>query len=200
MESGAVTVNIPWQNLFLLAFGGGYRPYIVPAGKREDSTNSGSQYRAVADIKPASKTVNGLLGHPVFSTLTFLNVPDKGVNFQLLEPLVEVSLRKNIVKTVVAGLDYSIKELISCEDYAISIKSLLVDGDRYSKPTVDTKKIHDICLLKRNIEVVGDVFDVFGITNIVVEQVKFTEVAGFVNLQAFEMTCISDRAVELIMN
>lgn len=137
------------------------------------------------------------LGTPVIGAVT-LKYEAFDLELQLQTILSEVSMTKNIVKTALQGVDGTVKEYISDGDYEITIKGALVaEGNFY--PEDETKLLHQLCLVKDALVVEADFFQFFDIYNLVIESYSFPEEEGIVNMQFFELQCVSDKPIELII-
>ena len=145
----------------------------------------------------------GLLGLPVFAQVHFL--PQPGFpGIVLNDPIVEVSRDKIILTTEVQGRDGSVKEYISNGDYAVTIRGILasnpLDGRvarRYPEAEVlALKKVVDV---PEALAVGGRLFRLLGIRNLVIKSVSWPALPGFTNLQAYELRCLSDDPIELLV-
>jgi hypothetical protein len=136
------------------------------------------------------------LGTPVFSDVAF---PRDGRPDLVLETvLVDVSMRKNIITTVVQGKPGTVKEYISDGDYDVRIRGILVSpgNDRY--PGDQVRDLHEVLQRTEAIPVVADYLRFFDIYSLVVTGYNFNQAEGYQNIQTFEITCISDQPEELI--
>lgn len=136
------------------------------------------------------------LGTPVFSDVA---IPRDGQPDLLLETvLIEVSMRKNIITTTVQGRPGTVKEYISDGDYEVRIRGVLVTPGTNAYPSEQVRDLHAILRRSDAIAVVADYLRFFDIYNLVVISYTFPQSEGFQNVQAFELTCISDNPEELI--
>ena len=136
------------------------------------------------------------LGTPVFADVTF---PRDGRPDMVLEPvLVDVSMRKNIITTVVQGKPGTVKEYISDGDYDVRIRGILVSPGNNQYPGDQVRDLHEVLQRSEAIPVVADYLRFFDIYNLVVTGYNFNQAEGYQNIQTFEITCISDMPEELI--
>lgn len=136
------------------------------------------------------------LGTPVFSDVAF---PRDGKPDLVLDTvLVDVSMRKNIVTTVVQGRPGTVKEYIADGDYEVRIRGILVSNGNNNYPGEQVRDLHQILVKSEAIPVVADFLRLYNIYNLVVMDYAFPQKEGFQNLQAFEITCLSDMPEELI--
>lgn len=146
----------------------------------------------------------GLLGLPVFTRVDFL-APAGWVRLSLLDPLVEVARRKNIITTDIQGRNGSVKEFISTGDYAVTIKGILAADPtqgQYARryPTREVQALKELTSLTESVPVSGRLFKLFGIRNLVIQDEAWPPLPGFTNLQAYELRCLSDEPLELLLN
>ena len=120
-----------------------------------------------------------------------------GINRRRLphEPLLKFGLRKNIVKTVVAGGQRrgTVKEYINSDDWKIEIKGVCIDPtqpERY--PTEQVDELRELCTLNEAVEVDNDILRYFEIYSIVIESIEFEAMAGQPGAQAYKINAISD--------
>jgi len=115
------------------------------------------------------------------------------------EPLITLTGGKNIVKTVVAGLEGTVKEEISTNDYGIVIKGIITNDQSDDYPEADVAALRKICTAPGMHDVVNKLFRIFLINNIVIESYNIFGIAGHQSQQAYQINAWSDRPVELIL-
>lgn len=145
----------------------------------------------------------GLLGLPVFARVDFL-APAGWVRLSLLDPIVEIARQKNIVITDIQGGDGTVKEFISGGDYAVTIKGVLASDPmqgQYARryPTREVQALQELIDLNEPLPVSGRLFKLFGIQNLVIRDHSWPPLPGFTNLQAYELRCLSDKPIELVL-
>lgn len=145
----------------------------------------GTPVFAPLQIKDGSYTLNG-------KKISYKGIDLKGV-------ICDVSFGKNIVKTAISGRNGTVKELISLTDRAINIKGVLVSPNN-DYPGEQVQRLLEICDLQTDIEVVSPHLALFKIYNIVIEECRFAQREGFANVQAFELSCVSDSPIEVGIN
>lgn len=182
---------------FLLAqFGLGNVRAVEYVPNNESLTQRAGEY----DLEPAfieeSNKVS-YLGTPVFGEV-ILKSEEQGLEIELQTVLSDVAMTKNIVKTTMQGVDGTIKEYISDGDYEISIRGMLVSEEN-AYPQEATNTLHQLCLVKNELVVESEFLQLFGIYNLVIESYSFPQQEGFRNIQLFELSAISDKPIELII-
>lgn len=192
--------NINLRALAAEAFG--YAPLVRYSLPEEPTPEEREADRYGTPLAPNAEGT-GLLGLPVFARVEFLPMPGfPGI--VLNDPLVEVSRDKLIVTTDVQGRDGSIKEYISNGDYAVTIKGILasdpMDG-RVSRryPEAQVLALKKVVEVPEALPVAGRLFRLLGIQNLVIKGVSWPSLPGFTNLQAFELRCLSDDPIELLV-
>lgn len=156
------------------------------------------------------------LGTPVFSNLTFIPgsyVDNKGepqkygeilknneikTEFVINTVLIDVTQSKQIIKTNIQGLAGTVKEYISKGDYQITIRGALVSESSQTYPKREVQQLREYLEAETSLEIAsGFLGDIFKIEQIVVEDFRFIQQEGYLNVQLFEVTAVSDDPVEL---
>jgi hypothetical protein len=120
------------------------------------------------------------------------------------EPLISISLAKNVVKTVVAGGDGTVKEMIGADDFAILIQGWAIkEGARSSVPNSLVPDAYPeewlrklIMLAKRNrrLDVRCQLLTYFNITGLVIENIDFPAIEGADDHFAYQIKAVSDES------
>lgn len=141
------------------------------------------------------------LGTPVFSRLTLVNPENRTVKIDLDEVLIEISQSVNVVTTAINGRDGTIKEYISASDWNVSIRGVLVNPqDGYNPPIQQFQTLLQLCSLPVALECESKYLQLFDIFNLVITEKSFPQSKGFQNVQPFELSCISDKPIELLID
>jgi len=159
------------------------------------------------------------LGTPVYSNLiipsgqyTDFNgavISFGGVRLDTI--LFEVIPTKNIVKTPMNGsIEGTIKQYISLGDYQIRGTGLVTGtsfesggGEKLNVdsleevPEQEIRKLNEIFKVPREIEVISEFLDFFGISTVVVERMRISQIEGFRDTLLIDIDMISDNPVEL---
>lgn len=110
--------------------------------------------------------------------------------------LIDITLQKNIVVTAIQGRNGTVKELISNGDYRVRIRGALV-GDGQAYPMEDVQKLQELAAVPAAFPVSGWLFEVLGISYLVLENLDFPSFEGMTNTQPFTMDCISDNTPDI---
>lgn len=137
------------------------------------------------------------LGTPVFGEIVLKYQP-LNLELELQTVLAEISMTKNIVKTALQGADGTVKEYISDGDYEITLQGAVVFEDN-GYPEDDAKLLHQLCLVKDALIVESEFLQLFDIYNLVIESFSFPQQEAMLNMQLFELQCVSDKPIELIL-
>lgn len=184
----------------------GYSPlyrFQLPA---EHGQQSNGEY--YADQVAAADTSKGfnMFGLPVFAQVTLQGATNPITNvhaagMRLLDPILTVDAPMNVVKTPVQGRRGTVKEYIGQGDYGVTIRAILATdtgaANRFAYPLPLVHQLRALCELGVALPVSGFLLDTYGIKNLVVENVRYESLPGFVNLQAYELQCVSDEPIEL---
>lgn len=153
-----------------------------------------------------------MLGTPVYSNLIFLADgsgvgnpttldPDAGkTDLRIDTVLITVNMAKNIVKTPIQGRDGTVKEYISDGDYIINVVGAIVSPYSLVYPREEVDLLIRYCQAKQSLAVSSFFLDLFGITNAVIDDYKFSEKLGTRNEQPFELSMSSDQPIEFKLN
>ena len=121
--------------------------------------------------------------------------------FKIDTVLCDVTITKQIIKTNIQGVNGSVKEYISQNDYEITIRGALVDesGQRY--PEEQVLQLVEYCEVPDSIQIFSRFLnDNFNIQYLTIESVNLPQVEGTENVQLFEIKAISDDPIELTIN
>ncbi len=180
------------HQLYQLAFGINMmpRPFRIDTGVYlQEETGHIDHFTAGAQYSDLS----GSLGTPLFMPckLDDIWLPN--------EPLITVSGQNTIVKTVLTGVKGSVKELINTDDYTIRIQGIIVNEYGDDLPEDMIRRIRTICEKRESISVNNRLLTLFDIHQVAIESFSFPGIEGQQNCQAYDITCISDWPLELIL-
>lgn len=138
------------------------------------------------------------LGNYYFMPVTFIH---QGKEYEIPCALISITGRKNIIETSLVGRQGSVKELISLEDYQISITGA-VFGENQVWPEEQLDAINELYNINEAIELKCALTDVFLSENdkVVIQELNLPQAGQTEHIQVVEIKCVTDRAFELIMN
>lgn len=138
------------------------------------------------------------LGNYYFMPVTFIH---QGKEYEIPCALISITGRKNIIETSLVGRQGSVKELISLEDYQISITGA-VFGENQVWPEEQLDAINELYNINEAIELKCALTDVFLSENdkVVIQELNLPQAGQTEHVQVVEIKCVTDRAFELIMN
>jgi hypothetical protein len=168
--------------------------------KRNDYTGKIGQ----AVTKDISSFPVSALGTPVMQLLKLLTVTYTDINGkQITTPevtydtvLLVVSQAKKIITTEIQGRDGTVKEYIGLDDYEVSINGIIV-GSNGSYPVnqmADLKRVLDAPVA---IPVACTYLNNLGIQSLVIKEYTINQEAGSYSKQDFNITAMSETAIEL---
>jgi hypothetical protein len=181
------------------------RRYQVPPG---EVAGDNSDFYTVGrkGLGPGSSAAANMFGLPVFVQVNFHAARNPATaetanGLALLDPIVTVGQAMNVVKTAITGRRGAVKEYIGADDYAVTIRAILATDpkaeNRFAYPLPEVKKLRALVELGVALPVSGFLLDTYGINSLVVVNVRYESLPGFVNLQAYELECVSDEPIEL---
>lgn len=111
------------------------------------------------------------------------------------EPTIAFSKRKRIIETALVGSKRkgTVKELISSEDWEITIRGIAVNYE--SKIYYPEDQVADLIGLdarEESLEIKSALTSLLGIYRIVIKSFRLTEMVGIQHAQAYEFQCVSD--------
>jgi len=203
---GSASLPFDLRALTLDAFGySGVRRYQQP-GPPTRGSNAGFYPAQQPGTAPAGPT--NMFGLPVFMQVNFGAVAGTSTRMafyglNLLDPLVSVDEPFNIITTPITGRKGSVKEYIGKGDYGVTIRGILATdihaANRFEYPVAQVRELEQLANLGVAVPVSGNLQDVYGIKTLVIRNVRYEALAGFTNLQAYELECLSDDPIELIL-
>jgi hypothetical protein len=178
------------------------------------SKNNGAGYEKIPTYAFTKEVALSYLGTPLFFPMTIDGVLLPNA------PLITVSGIKNVIKTPVASRDFTVKEIVSLDDYKINIKGIATNYDpingvaKNTSSTVYEEFPEDWFVLLNNLykrkqsektpdtislPVQCDYLRMLGIHYLVIESIDFPPMAGVQSALAYEMKAVSDENIELVL-
>jgi len=154
-------------------------------------------YDSIAEInKKDYGESSNLAGAPLFQPMT---LSADGVDDILLESaVIDFTMPRNIVETIIDGRDSSVKEFINNGDVEISCNGVLVNSE-YGYPLQQVVDLWSMFKLKSTLRVTHEVLNAIGVYEIVIMQPTMAK-TPYINCQAYSFTAKSDIPLELNVN
>jgi hypothetical protein len=122
--------------------------------------------------------------------------------------ILEITRAKNIVKTPMLGLNGTVKEFISMDDWQLTFKGFLINEERDELPYEQTARLLEVFgineqllfvseTVRRWFERQGAIAQGEALEFIVIEEVRLPGLDGFSNVQPFEIVAVSDNPIEI---
>lgn len=166
------------------------------------------QYSDLDVIPLPSAQAQSVLGTPIYEQIT-LNVPatvsngvitSKAFTYTFPDwPLFDISPAWIIKKENMQGGTGTVKEFITQDDFTITIRGFLINYDSQDYPEDLLTDLWKVINCKKSIGITSRVFNLLDIHNIVIVDARFPAVEGYMNMQPFEIDCLSDIPVELLI-
>lgn len=137
------------------------------------------------------------LNTPIIETIAIKHPISGEMVYFADAPLIEVSLRKNIVKSEVNKRPGTVKEYINRDDYQIGIKGLLCNQDSAELPHDRMRELAEILVEGVALEVESRLLNSLSIYNIVIEDFRFQPNQDYTNIAPYTVRAISDAPIEL---
>jgi len=205
--------KIDINNILFSQFGVYSLLHYPEAGALPDEVSAGD-FGKISVVTDDPSDGNSLLGTPVFAPVfisggtyqtlklvkgvpTTVSVDYDGYDFPSTT-LCVFNRTKNIVKTRVQGADNSVKELISMDDWTVTISGILGGVPGTNKyPDVEVQALRNLFEVPAALQVSGRLFNLLGIKNLVLENLNLPQLEGIKNIQPFQMTASSDTPLEI---
>lgn len=203
------TINI--QDLFQQAFGLRRPIYVVQAEPTTiaQATNNYNQPLQTVFQLPAEGSIKSTLGTVVLNPVLFESGSYKQrlgdgrivtVDYSelLLPPatLVEVNLKKVVVKTPLVSGQGTFKENVSFDDYEVRIRSVFT-GESIDEVEDFMRRIMELWTIPKEIKVVCDYLNLLDIDALVIESITPQQLEGRPLMLPVEISCVSDKPLQL---
>lgn len=120
----------------------------------------------------------------------------KGKSYEIPNALISFTGKKTIVETPMVGRKGSVKELISIDDYEISIQAMAQDKDF---PEAALTELNEIYNINESITLKCALTDLFLMADdkVVIKSIDISDMKGSENLSVFKMELITDQSFVL---
>lgn len=137
-------------------------------------------------------------GNEVF--LPIWLIKSDGTKFLLQNTVSSIVSKKTIVETQLVNQQGSVKEEISIDDWEINVKGIIISPDM-DYPDQQVSELRQLYKTSESLEIENARTSLLFEDNekVVVKNLKFPEVKGFKNMQAFECDLVSDIEFKLII-
>lgn len=122
----------------------------------------------------------------------------KGKEYEMPNSLISIRGKKNIVSTPMVGRKGTVKELISMDDYEISIQGVALDTDWPDDQLAAIKEIYSV---NESVQLKCALTDIFMDDEdmVVIKSIDIPEMRGIEHAQTYSLDLETDRSFELIM-
>lgn len=119
-----------------------------------------------------------------------------GKSYEIPNALISFTGKKTIVETTMVGRKGSVKELISIDDYEISIQAMAQDKDF---PEAALTELNEIYNINESITLKCALTDLFLMADdkVVIKSIDISDMKGSENLSVFKMELITDQSFVL---
>lgn len=137
---------------------------------------------------------------PVFYMGTPIFMPVTLGGYQLpFEPLVEIGGSKSIVRTPLAGYNGTVKENMGLDDYAITIRGIVLNEYSDDYPEAEVLRLRALFERKESLPIVCPLLGLFNISRLAIETLRLPAEEGVLHYQPYEITGFSDFDVESLL-
>lgn len=137
-----------------------------------------------------------LLGNYYFMPVVF---SANGRDYEIDCALVSLQLKKTIVETPLVGQRGSVKELISCQDYQVSITGCLISGEKGFWPEDRVNALRELYEINDAVSLKCALTDCFFDEDdkVVITEMSFPNPDQVEDVVPVSLQCVSDRVFEL---
>ena len=115
-----------------------------------------------------------------------------------VDPLISISASKTVVQTQMTGGVGPVIEEVAMEGYTIIIRGVLINEDNDDYPYDQVAKLNNLFTKMGGVKVQNDILNrCYGIDKIVIKSHSEPAEAGSQSMQAYTITAVSDRDVQL---
>lgn len=179
-----------------LPFPGGWIPSAGTGGYAGQDFPGIEQTRAGKELSDTGARLRkkDMNGRWYFMPVVFMH---EGREFEIPNALVSVKGKKTIVETPMVGRKGTVKELISIDDYEVSIAGVVVDNDDF--PEEGLSAINELFNINQSIRLKCALTDIFLDEDdmVVITDMDCPEMRGVEHARAIRLTCKSDNSFEL---
>lgn len=167
--------------------GKGYN-YLVPMAEPE----------VILSDKGTAIYKKDMQGNYYFMPVTFIH---KEKEYEIDFALISVTGKKRIIETPLVGRKGSVKELISLDDYQITITGAVVGKDQ-QWPQEKLNALNELYNINEAVDLKCALTDIFFAENdkVVIQEFNLPKNAQTEHVQIIEIKCVTDKAFELIIN
>jgi hypothetical protein len=113
--------------------------------------------------------------------------------------ILDSTISKNIVQTVMVGRKGTVKELISEGDWIFTFRGLIIGQDNEFPRTV-RKQMKQVWGINKSLRVFSRLINDLDVHRVVVLDLRFPPLEGYENVQPYELVCVSDDDIVLNLN
>ena len=137
-----------------------------------------------------------LLGRPCFMPVY---ISTDMVTWEIPHAVISITGKKTIVETPLTGCRGTVKELISTDDYEISLTGVIESADRRNYPEEEVRTMKELFEMNQSVELISALSDIVlgNNTKIVLKSCSFPASGAVEYAQVVEFTAVSDQPFEL---
>lgn len=126
-------------------------------------------------------------------------IEHKGKDYELPIAVVRITGRKKIVETDMVGRKGSVKELISMDDYEITVSGVIIEDDF---PEAGITQLNALYNINESVGLKCALTDIFMEEDdkVVIKSIDLSEMKGTEHAQVYSINMVTDRNFELIID
>lgn len=128
--------------------------------------------------------------------LNFRNQTDPGKWYLPETTIIDSTVSKNIVQTVMAGRKGTVKELIAEGDWMFTFRGLIIGKD-INFPRDARKQMKQVWAVNKSLRIYSRLVNDLDVHRVVVLDLRFPPMEGYDNVQPYELVCLSDDDIVL---
>ncbi len=156
---------------------------LTQAGEKKELSDTGARLR--------KKDMNGRW---YFMPVVFMH---DGSEYEIPNAIISIKGKKTIVETPMIGRKGTVKELVSIDDYEISIAGVIIDDDDF--PEDGLSNINELFNINQSVRLKCALTDIFMDDDdmVVITDLDCPEVKGIERARGIRINCKSDKNFEL---
>jgi uncharacterized protein (UPF0333 family) len=167
-----------------------------------------SSFEQLPEPARREPVATSLLGTPVYTNIvirpgSYVNPSGETISYNgmtLNGIVAAVSQSKNIITTAVQGRAGTIKEYIAEGDSQVGLQGVIASPEASRYPQAEIENLVQILQAPTSIAVVSEFLQLFGITDLVIASYSLPQTKGYENIQQFQIDCLSDTPIELLLS
>lgn len=115
------------------------------------------------------------------------------------EPLITINGQNVVERTKLTGIKGTVKERISTDDISIKIQGIIINEETDDYPEDQVRALRQIIESQDAVQISNRMLTLFDVHQVAIIAWNFAGIEGHQDCQTYEITCVSDWPVDLIL-